>query len=263
MEHIVVRGLTTAVDVEGDGRSLLFIHGFPFDRTMWRHQIATLSEWQRIAPDLRGMGLSDAPAASYSIGDYADDLVGLLDTLEVETCVLCGLSMGGYIAFELLRRVPSRIEALVLVNSRAASETDEGRAGRDQMIDLVRASGTGQLAEQLIPKVLAASTLATMPQVVEQLRTMIAAASEEGVVGGLAALRDRQDSSELLRSISIPTLVIAGAEDQIVPVDEARRMAQATPRAVFTVISDAGHLTPLEQPVATNRVLSEFLAALP
>src|SRR5205814_1459129 len=106
------------VDIRGDGPGLLFIHGFPLDRTIWRHQVATLAGWRRIAPDLRGLGSSEAAGTNYSMATYADDLVRLLDRLRVGKVVVAGHSMGGYIAFELLRRYRERIAGLILVDTK-------------------------------------------------------------------------------------------------------------------------------------------------
>jgi 3-oxoadipate enol-lactonase len=263
LQHLVIRAVTTAVDVQGDGPGVLFVHGFPLDRTVWRHLIAPLTGWRRVAPDLRGMGLSDVPADGlYTMGEYADDLVALLDMLALEQVVVCGLSMGGYVAFELLRRHPQRIRALILANTRAEADSAEGKASRDQMLELVDQLGTAPLADQLVPKLLAPSSQSAMPQVVEHLRTMITSSPADGIKGALRAMRERPDSTDLLGEIGVPTLVVAGSEDKVVPVDRSRAMADAIPGAQFTVIPEAGHLTPLEQPIPTSRVILEFLESI-
>lgn len=261
-QQLAVRGLATSVDVQGDGTAILFIHGFPFDRTMWRHQLSMLTGWRRIAPDLRGMGLTDGPPTEYSMAEYADDIAALLDSLHQDEAVVCGLSMGGYVAFEMLRRHADRVLALVLVNTRADADSPADKKTRNEMIDLVKREGPAALAGVLVPKMLAPVSHATMPQVVDELKEMINGGSPEGIVGALAAMRDRPDSTDLLESISVPTLVIAGAHDQIVSVSVARKMAQAVPGAQFTVMPDAGHLAPLEQPTSVSRVLAEFLESV-
>lgn len=261
-QHLLVRGVATAVDVQGDGRPILLLHGFPLDRTMWRHLAAQLTGWRRIAPDLRGLGLSDAPAGEYSIATYADDLAALLDLVEVERVVVCGLSMGGYVALELMRRHRERVRALILVSTRAAADSPDERRRRDEMIRAVEADGSGALVNLLLPKLLAPATRSTAPQLVEHLRTMIASSPSEGVVGALRALRDREDLSSLLGEIDVPTLVVAGREDKVAPGPQTRAMANAIPGAQYTVIPEAGHLAPMEQPVATVRVVTEFLQLL-
>ena len=263
VQHFLIRDVATAVDVQGDGPAVLFVHGFPLDRTMWRHLVAPLTGWQRIAPDLRGMGLSDAPESdSYSMAEYADDLAALLEKLNVEEAVICGLSMGGYIALEFMRRHRSMVRALVLSNTRAEADTPEGQASRDEMIAKVESGGSEALTDVMLPKLLCPSSLSAMPQVVEHVRTMIVGSPDAGVIGALRAMKERPDSTEFLKEIDVPTLVVTGREDQLIPVEHSRTIAEAVTGAQYTVIPESGHLTPMEQPIATSRVLGEFLEAL-
>lgn len=261
-QHQVVRGISTAVDVQGDGPPVLFLHGFPLDRTMWRHMTAPLTGRQRIAPDLRGLGLSDAPEGGYFMEEYADDMAALLEMLDVERAVVCGLSMGGYVALEMARRHGHRLQGLILMNTRANADSVEGKAGRAEMIRLVQRQGSSALAETMLPKLLAPETLRTMPDVVERVRTMIVASPPAGVIGALTAMKERTDSTPLLREIDLPTLVVAGRDDQLIPMDYSRTMAEQIPNAHLTVIAGAGHLAPMEQPIATSRVVGEFLESL-
>ncbi|MBA3497230.1 MAG: alpha/beta fold hydrolase, partial [Gemmatimonadales bacterium] len=130
-QHLTVNGVSLAVETHGEGPAVLFVHGYPLDRTIWRDQIAGLDGYRRIAPDLRGMGQSDAPDLGYGMGIYADDLAALLDTLGVDDVVLCGLSMGGYVVFEFLRRWRHRVRAVILVDTRAEADGAEARRARD------------------------------------------------------------------------------------------------------------------------------------
>jgi pimeloyl-ACP methyl ester carboxylesterase/acyl-CoA thioesterase FadM len=262
-QQFTVRGISITADVGGDGPAVLFIHGFPLDRTMWRPLSAALTGWRRIAPDLRGMGHSDAPEGGYDLAAYADDLAGLLDLLRVDRAVVCGLSMGGYVAFELLRRHRARIGALILMSTRATPDDAEGRAKRDAAIARVRRDGPAFLADEWPPKLLAPLSLQTMPEVVQQVRAMAAGSPPVGIAGALWAMRDRPDSTALLPTIDVPTLVLAGRDDQLIPPSAARAMADAIPGAHHAIIPSAGHLPPLEQPVNTGRVVREFLEALP
>ncbi|MEE8251090.1 MAG: alpha/beta fold hydrolase, partial [Gemmatimonadales bacterium] len=152
-----LRGISTAVDIQGDGPAILFVHGFPMDRTLWHHQMAAMRGWRRIAPDLRGMGLTEV-ADRYSMAEYADDMASLMDVLGASQAIVCGLSMGGYIAFEILRRHRKRVRALILSNTRAGADSGEGRANRDAMIDTVKVDGPAAVAEILVPKLLGPSS---------------------------------------------------------------------------------------------------------
>ena len=260
--QITVDGAELAVEVRGEGGAVLFVHGFPFDRTMWRHQLAGLSRWKRIAPDLRGVGESSPGDREYSVGRYADDLVAVLDAVGVGQAVVCGLSMGGYVLFELLRRYPERVRAAVLCDTRPQPDSPEARRNRDELAALAMERGPDAVAERLLPGLLAPATLADQPEVMTQCRDMARRLSVAGMVGALRAMRERPDSTPLLGTIRVPTLVVVGAEDRTTPPPVAQAMAQAIPGARYAVILGAGHVAPLEQPLATSRVLAEFLEAL-
>jgi 3-oxoadipate enol-lactonase len=258
-----VGDVTLAVEARGDGPALLLIHGFPLDRSMWAHQIATLARWRRIAPDLRGCGFSDAPEQGYTMAAYADDLVRLLDRLRAERAVVAGHSMGGYVAFEMLRRHRERVMGLILVDTRAGADTSEGRKGRDALIEVARTQGPAAVAEHLLPRLVGRSTQRTQPQVLEQVREMARRTPVPGMVGALTAMRDRPDSTPHLAAIDVPTLVVVGEEDELTPPPMARAMTSAIPSAAMTTIPGAGHLAPLEAPTAVTRVIAEFLEAVP
>jgi YbgC/YbaW family acyl-CoA thioester hydrolase len=260
--RITVSGVDLAVEVRGDGPACVLVHGFPFDRTMWRHQMAALTRWKRIAPELRGFGTSDAPTGGGSMARYADDLIAVLDALEVQQAVFCGLSMGGYILFEVWRRYRDRVRALVLADTRAESDTPEGKRARDEMIGVAKSEGQEGIAKRMIPKLLAAATLQTQPEVERQVREMIQRASVPGIVAALEAMKERPDSRPLLSDITVPTLVLVGAEDALTPPPLSRAMADAIPGARYAEVSVAGHLAPLEQPLVASRLLSDFLASV-
>jgi YbgC/YbaW family acyl-CoA thioester hydrolase len=260
VRRVVVNGVGLAVDAFGSGPAVLFIHGYPLDRSLWRHQLEHLHGYRRIAPDLRGMGSSDAPDLGYSIATYADDLCALLDALGVDEAVLCGISMGGYIAFECMRRWPQRIRGLVLMDTRAGADTPEGRKGRDAAAAAARERGTAAVAEAMLPKLFADASAEAAGSAWRQVEAMIRATPVPGIVGALSAMRDRADSGDLLASLGeIPVLVVTGEHDRIIPATEARALAEAIPGATLRVIGDAGHLPPVERPAETTEVLRSFL----
>jgi pimeloyl-ACP methyl ester carboxylesterase len=261
-QQFTVRGIGITADIGGEGPAVLFIHGFPLDRTMWRPLTSALTGWRRIAPDLRGMGQSEGTDGDVQLATYADDFAALLDALHVDRAVVCGHSMGGYVAFELFRRHAARVSGLILLSTRATPDDAEGRAQRDAMIARVRRDGCGFLGDEMVPRLVAPESLKTMPEVMQQVRHMAAANPPGGIVGALAAMRDRVDSTPLLPTITVPTLVLAGRNDQLFPASAARAMADAIPDAHYAVIPGAGHLAPLEQPVNTGRLVREFLEAL-
>jgi YbgC/YbaW family acyl-CoA thioester hydrolase len=263
VQRITVNGVNLAVEVRGAGPAVLFIHGYPLDRTIWREQIRALDGFRRIAPDLRGMGQSDAPDLGYSMSIYAADLAALLDTLGVDEVVLCGLSMGGYIAFEFLRHWRSRVRGLVLMATRADADGADVRRGRDAAAATAKERGASAIADTMLPKLVAPATLGRRPDVAEGLRTLMSSTPVAGMVGALAAMRDREGSESLLSTLSnVPTLVVVGEADGLIPPDQARAMAKSIPGARLAVIPGAGHLPPVEQPEATTEQLREFLRSL-
>ena len=243
--------------------TVLLIHGFPFDSAMWRHQISGL-QWQSFAPDLPGLGDSTelGSADNYSMEAYATALLEILDEFKLEQVVACGLSMGGYVIFEMLRRYPERIGAAVLCNTKAPGDTPEAKRGRDALAGKALADGIGAVAGELVPKLLARETQEKRAEVVREVTEMILRQPVGGTVGALRALRERPDSTPLLPRIQVPVLVIAGDDDQITPAAGMEEMARAIPNAKFVRLEAAGHLSPLEQPAAFNAAVNDFLAQL-
>jgi 3-oxoadipate enol-lactonase len=248
----------------GKGPPLLFVHGYPLNRRMWQPQLEGLADVARIiAPDLRGHGESQAVPGPYSVDLFADDLAAFLDALGIrQKIVLCGLSMGGYIVFAFHRKYAARLAGLILTATRAAADSPQARLARDQSAELARRQGVNAVVDGMLPKLLAPATLQTRPELVEQARQIMAANSLESVLGDLVALRDRPDSSPTLGDIDIPTLLLPGAEDQIIPLPEARAMQAAIRGSILEVIPGAGHLLNLENPTAFNAAVRRFLIGL-
>jgi 3-oxoadipate enol-lactonase len=260
MRRLTVNGVSLAVEVRGEGPAVLFIHGYPFDHTIWRDQIDALEGYRRIAVDLRGMGRSDAPDLGYSMGIYAADIAALLDVLGIEHVVLCGLSMGGYVIFEFLRGWRHRVRGVVLVDTRAEADGAEARRARDAAAATAREGGAAAIAESMLPKLLAPGTAERAPELAERLHRMMAATPVAGIVGALAAMRDRRDSTDLLPALAgLPVLVMVGEQDVLTPPDSARRLAAGIPHARLVVVPGAGHVTPVERPAETSAALLEFL----
>lgn len=255
-----------AVDISGEGPAVLFVHGFPFDRTMWHNQLSDLAGFASVAPDLRGMGRSTfldptAAAGSYTMAAYADDLGYLMDALELSTAVLCGLSMGGYVAFECLRRWPERVSALILMDTKAEADDADVKRVRTKAMEAVRRGGTEAIVDAMLPKLFSPLTLADRPDLVERTRSMMCDAPSPGVVGALGAMRDRADSTAVLAQLDMPTLVLVGEDDQLTPPSMARLMASGIQGGQYREVGRAGHLLPLEQPEATTAIIATFLHA--
>jgi pimeloyl-ACP methyl ester carboxylesterase len=230
---------------------------------MWRGQLTALSTRHRIiAPDHRGFGETDGFREAPSIDQMADDAARLLDAIGVETTVLAGLSMGGYVALAFARRHPHRLRALILADTKAEADSPEAKVGRDKLIAFMKDHSGGDLIELLMPKMVSASTRKEAPELVEAIRQLAAGQSPAGIIGALIALRDRPDSSTGLHRIAVPTLVIVGEDDVITPPSDADALAVKIPGAVLKRIPHAGHLSNLEQPATFNSLVAQFLATL-
>lgn len=245
--------------------SILFIHGFPFDGEMWRRQVDVLSHrWACVVPTLWGAGSAniEPTAPEHSMAEHAHDLIERFDGFEVSDVVVCGFSMGGYVAFELLRVSPERIRGLILCNTKATADTPDAKRGRDVTAAKAEREGVGAIAAELVPKLLARVTRERRPEIVREVTAMIERQPRYGIVRTVHALRDRADSTPLLSQIRIPVLVIAGDDDQITPAAGMREMGRAISGSEFVLVPEAGHLTPIEQPDVFNHAVERFVARL-
>ena len=259
----LVNGIHLHYVQAGNGVPLLLIHGYPLDHTLWQPQVDGLADAARvITPDLRGFGQSDAPEGVYTMETYADDLNALLDVLQVERAVVCGLSMGGYIALAFWRKYADRVRGLILVDTRAGADAPAARQARLDMVEEVRQRGSAPAAEAMLSRVLAESTRQSRPDVVESAHAMMLRQPPTGIIGAQLGMAERPDSTATLSTITVPTLVVFGAEDVITPAEtEGRGLADAIPGAKLVIIPNAGHLSNLEQPEAFNGAVREFLLA--
>lgn len=247
--------------IGGQGRPLVLLHAFPIHADMWRPQLERPPDgWQVLAPDLRGLGpLPSAPARS--IDDLARDVEGWLEALGIARAVIGGLSMGGYVMFALYRLAPERFSALVLANTKASADSADGRAARDRMSAVVASGGASAVADEILPKLLGETSWRTRPHVVAAVRTMIESNTPDGIDGAIHAMKDRPDSLDLLPRIDRPALVIAGAEDRLIPQAESEALHQRLPQSTLVYVAGAGHLASLEAPDDFSTALSGFLAA--
>jgi 3-oxoadipate enol-lactonase len=251
MPTATIDGIQIAYRDEGRGRPLLLIHAFPLNGAMWDRQAAELARRYRvIVPDLRGFGAS--------MEQHADDLGGLLDQLGLgsEPVAIGGLSMGGYIAFAFLRRHRERVSALVLADTRSQPDTEEGRQVREQNARLAEEHGPPAVAEQMLPKLLSQHAPDALRAEVQH---MIEANDRAGIAAAQRAMAARPDSTPLLATIGVPTLVIVGAEDGLTPPSDAKAMHAAIHTSRLVELPAAGHLSNLEAPEAFNRAVEQLL----
>ncbi len=256
-----LRDFTMVYDDVGQGSPLLFIHGYPLGRALWQPQIEALSQVARvIAPDLRGFGDSPAVAGKASMETYAADCAALLDALEIhEPVTLCGLSMGGYIAFAFWRAHAARVGRLILAATRALPDSAEQQENRLKAAALAEKEGAEAIARAMLPKMLSPKTQAEHPEIIAQTKQIMLNASVTGIVSALLGMRERPDSTPTLATITVPTLIVRGADDAFASAEEVAAMQAAIPGAQLAIIAGAGHLPNLEQPAVFNQAIKQFI----
>jgi pimeloyl-ACP methyl ester carboxylesterase len=249
----------------GAGQVILFVHGFPFNSAMWEPQLKALPEgWRGIAPDLRGFGAStDGTEDVFDMDLFARDLAALLDHLDIDRVVVCGLSMGGYVAFRFWHLFRSRVRALVLADTWAGPDSPEAARARARLADGVRQEGIRPVVDALLPKLVSFSTRHNQKGTVETIRAMMRETPPESMAKALLGMARRPDSEDLLRTIDVPVLAVLGSEDAITTRGQAEMLARGIRGGRLEIIEGAGHVSNMEQPDAFNRALEQFLTGLP
>jgi 3-oxoadipate enol-lactonase len=264
-----VDGVRLACEDAGSGPPIVLLHGFPLDHTMWNAQIEELrTHFRVIAPDLRGFGashLNDGDAENgVGMERYAADVIALLDWLQVsEPVVLAGLSMGGYVAWQVVLRWPDRVQGIVALDTRAIADADEPRAARFKMAEAAMQAGNSSPALAMIPKLLGAETREQRPEVEAKLRAIIQRQSAEAIAAAQRGMARREDVRGKLDAITAHSLCIVGVEDVISPPAEMHEiavlLAKSGPDDVrLTEIDHAGHMTPMENPAAVTAAIAIF-----
>jgi len=261
--HIEVGGIRMGYDMEGGGAPLVLLHGFPLNRAMWRAQVAGLRDrFTVIAPDFRGFGDSQIPRDPVTMNAYAQDVLALMDALGCPRFALGGLSMGGYVAFRVMALAADRVSALLIADSRAEPDTEEGRQRRYAAVARIENEGPAGYLEEFAGMVVGPTTRAQRPEVVQAVREIIGAPPARSLTAALSAMASRPDSRSLLSEVKVPALVVVGEEDTLTPPEAAEAMVAALPNARIVRIPAAGHMSNLEAPETFTRAVREFLAAL-
>jgi len=254
-----------AYDDEGGGDTLLFVHGHPFNRSMWRPQMEhfSASGWRVIAPDLRGYGDSAVVPGKTTLDQFARDICALLDRLELDEIVIAGLSMGGQIVMECQRLFPSRLRALVLADTSPYAETEAGKRQRNKAADRLLREGMAPYADEVLTKMVAVQNVEALPAVAEHVLSMMRSTPPAGAAAALRGRAERPDYVDLLAQITVPTLVVVGRHDEFTPFSDAEFMQERIPNASLVVIEGAAHMPNLERPAEFNTALQSFLDLLP
>lgn len=254
----------TPFDDIGNGPAVIFLHGFPFNRSMWREQTEFLSArgYRCVAPDLRGLGDNRSLNEANTMEDMARDVALLMDELKIENAVIAGLSMGCYVAFDFVHLFPSRVRGLVLAGGRAEGADKAEKQSREQQAKRVVEKGMAHAVDSILQSLLSPRTLAEKPQVVSRVRQMVAATDRRGAAAAHRGMAARRDYRGDLPHIPVPTLIFAGRDDGVRKPIDADTIHRGIENSLLEMISDAGHLMNMEQPERFNQVLFEFLKAI-
>jgi 3-oxoadipate enol-lactonase len=260
MSSVQIDNIEMAFTDAGAGRPVVLIHGYPFNRSLWNEQIEVLSQNHRvIAPDLRGFGESEASDGTATMNRMAQDVALLLNHLGIARATIAGLSMGGYVALAFYKQLSSRVRALILADTRAQADTAEAKQTRAQQAEKALSEGMAGIADAMLPKLLTPETVSKHPDIVKRVRDMMLKTKPEGAAAALRGMAERDDLTSLLSKISVPTLILVGAEDAITPVADSEKMNQAIADSRLVVLENAGHVSNLERTEQFNDALLDFL----
>ena len=251
-----------AYDEAGSGPPVVLLHGYPFNRSMWREQVEALSpNYRVVTPDLRGLGETSVTAGPATMDEMAEDVAALMDKLDIERAVIAGLSMGGYVTLAFYRHFPRRVRALILADTRPQADTVEGRRSREEQANKVLKEGMESVADGFLQKVLAPATLTSRPEIVARVREMIISTKPQGAANALRGMAARRDHTDFLPSVNAPTLIIVGSEDQLTPPRDSELMRRKIRGSRLKILDGAAHISNIEAPAEFNGALIEFLSA--
>lgn len=240
--------------------NLVLVHGHPFDGSMWWPQVEhfTKAGANVVAPDLRGYGASEVVPGITTLDVFAKDLATLMDELGMEQAVLAGLSMGGQIVLEFHRLFPERVLGLVLADTFAQAETEDGKRLRNEMADRLLREGMAGYAAEVLDRMVAPHNTEAAAHVLRMMRD----APPEGAAAALRGRAERPDYTGMLPEIAVPTLVVVGRDDEFTPVADAQFMRDRIPGAALTIVEGAAHMPNLERPEEFNRAMAGLLDSI-
>ena len=260
--NITINNLTVSYSDHGpdDAPVIIFIHGFPLNKSMWNIQVEALKENYRvIAYDIRGHGNSDPGIDEFSIELFVIDLLRLMEKLKIEKSILCGLSLGGYIALNAVLKHPDRFDGLILNDTQCIADTPEIKENRCNAIISIKEKGVEQYADEIIKKLFAQETFTKNKNVVDAVKEMIISTQKQSLCNTLHALAERKETCDQLPEINIPVLIMVGEEDKITPIAAAQQMHEKILNSKLEIIQQAGHISNLENPTAFYTHLVNFL----
>ncbi len=243
-------------------QAFVLLHAFPLSSEMYRDVItifeSSLTSHQIILVDLPGFG--GAPVLhNWTLAEAMSDLHSQLTDIGITASVLCGVSMGGYAALAYYKQFPKEVSALILSNTKAEADNEEGKTNREKLAKDVEVNGHQPIFEGMMLKLLGKSASAKNPTLINVVKSIIASQPPVSISEASRAMGKREDSTDLLQQITIPTLVIAGTEDELIPETVMSAMSKNIPNVVYAPMPEHGHLCVIEDPVAWSNLINNFL----
>ncbi|TJZ63135.1 alpha/beta hydrolase [Sphingobacterium olei] len=246
--------------IEKNEKTIVFLHGFPFNKNMWKDQLESLEDnITGIAVDIRGHGLTTSGHGFFSIDVFAKDLKVFIEKLDLNNVTLCGISMGGYIALRAYELFPEKIKGLILSDTHHLADDNAGKQKRFDTIQSVLQHGRRPFAIGFIDNLFAKDSIEKQPEAIEMIKSSIRRNTVNNICATLLALAARTDTSEVLKKINVPTLLLRGSLDKITPREPMEHMHEKIERSQFTELENCGHLPNVEDPLAFNKQMNAFL----
>lgn len=256
-----INGLSVFIDGDQKSRPIIFVHGFPFDHYMWDNQIADFkNDHYCITYDIRGLGSSPVDNGQFTIEMFVDDLEEIINNLNLDKPVLCGLSMGGYISLRAVERMQEKFSAIIFCDTKAASDDNEGKLKRAAAIKQINLGNFDSFIDTFVRNCFGDTFVKEKKNLYDEVVKRSKQNNPVGVKGCLLAMAGRTDTTSFLKKITLPTLIISGAEDKLTPPEVMREMADQIPNSKFVLVEGAGHMTPIENPEAVSEAIKNFLS---
>lgn len=257
----VINNLVVFIEGDSKAKSILFVHGYPYDHKMWDNQVNELGKnYYCVTYDIKGLGRSSPSDGQFTIESFVDDLEKIIDELDLDKPILCGLSMGGYISLRAVERMENKFSGLILCDTKSSADDDAGKLKRAAGIKAINDEGTDKFVEQFVRNCFAEKFIKEKETEYLDVLNRSKQNSAVGLKGCLLAMAARTDTTDYLPKISIPTLIICGKEDKLTPSNVMKTMAEQIKNSNFVLIENAGHMTPIEKPAEVNKAMKEFLA---
>jgi len=257
-----VNNITISYTDEGpvEAPVIIFIHGFPLNKTMWEMQLEVLKdEYRVIAYDVRGHGDTDAGSDHFSIDLFVTDLISFMNDLNINKAILCGLSMGGYIALNAVENYPQLFDALILSDTSCAADTTESKHKRLMAIEDIKINGIENFANENIKNLFAPGSFQSKESAISRVREMIVNTTTESIFNTMHALAMRKETCSRLTGIKLPVLILVGIDDIITPLSAAKVMHENIPGSKLNIVEQAGHLSNMENPYEFNYLIKKFI----